>query len=414
MPGPLDPARYRELFDGVQDILYVRDIEGVLLDVNEAAARFFGVPRDELIGKTLHRRTDDSPAQSLQATNEILFRRGIDRSTVELQNAAGDVRVLEATTTLVRDDAGRPAAAYGVMRDVTDSVRLQKSLAETNDALLRTAAILTLEKERAERGLAEAERMREVADRARAEVAADHERKTRELEDARAVHLALLPHQLPRVPHIDVAVHMQSATEVGGDYYDFSVGEDGSLTVVTGDATGHGLKAGILVATAKSYFQTLSKRSAPREILHAMSIAFGNLGVPSLYMCLMLLRIHERQASVLGAGMPPFFVRRPHGAVERIEIAGTPLGVRTKPTFDGRVIDFDRGTSILLFSDGLPDLANESDCELGYERIEATFAATADGEPAEATLARVVGAAAEWCGRRAPADDLTAIVLRAV
>src|SRR5438132_1264217 len=104
LDGPLDPAHYREVFDGVQDIIYVRDMDGVLLEMNEAGARFFGRTREELVGGTLHRHSEDEPARSLRATNELLFRNGVDRSTVEMQNGAGEMRILEATTTLMRDD----------------------------------------------------------------------------------------------------------------------------------------------------------------------------------------------------------------------------------------------------------------------------------------------------------------------
>ncbi len=47
---------------------------------------------------------------------------------------------------------------------------------------------------------------------------------------------------------------MKTATEVGGDYYDFSTKKDGSLNVCLGDATGHGMKAGTLVSMMKSIF----------------------------------------------------------------------------------------------------------------------------------------------------------------
>ena len=51
---------------------------------------------------------------------------------------------------------------------------------------------------------------------------------------------------------------MKPATEVGGDYYDFHLGEDGTLTVAIGDATGHGLKAGTMVAAVKGLFLSLA------------------------------------------------------------------------------------------------------------------------------------------------------------
>ena len=50
---------------------------------------------------------------------------------------------------------------------------------------------------------------------------------------------------------------MFTATEVGGDYYDFDLGDDGTLTVAIGDATGHGMRAGTLVTATKSLFQAL-------------------------------------------------------------------------------------------------------------------------------------------------------------
>ena len=361
---------YREVFDRVQDIIYVRDMNGVILDINEAGARFFGTTKEEVIGRTLHRSLDDEQARSLQATNALLLADGLDRSTVELQNAAGETRVVEATTTLIRDEHDAPLGAYGVMRDVTEMVALQRRLAE------------------------------------------DNARKTEELEEARRVHLALLPKQIPRLPNVEVAVEMRTASTVGGDYYDFAVADDGSLAIALGDATGHGLKAGIFGATAKSYFQTLANRSAPRELLETMSGAFQNLGIASLYMCLMLMRVRDRQVSVVGAGMPAFFVRRRHAGVERIEVAGTPLGIRRKPSYEGRVLDFDPGTTMLLFSDGLPDLVDAHERELGEKAISDCLASNGD-QSADEILARVLALADEWSGGCAAGDDVTVMVVRA-
>jgi serine phosphatase RsbU (regulator of sigma subunit) len=205
---------------------------------------------------------------------------------------------------------------------------------------------------------------------------------------------------------------MRNASEVGGDYYDFAVAADGTLTIAMGDVIGHGFRAGIYGATAKSYFQTMSA-AAPREILETMSAAFRNLGIPSLYMCLMLVRIRARQASIVGAGMPAFFVRSRNGDVERMEVAGTPLGAQRNPVFEGRVIDFDPGTTLLLFSDGLPEMCAEENPERGEAAIEACFGEVSD-ESAENTLTRVLGCADERCGGRAPADDVTVMVVRAV
>jgi PAS domain S-box-containing protein len=369
-PESLGTAQYREVFDRVQDIIYVRDLDGVLLDINDAGARFFGRTKENLIGRTLHHTNDDQAARSLRTTNELLLQQGVDRSTVELRNAAGELRIVEATTSIMRDERGVARGAYGVMRDVTESVELQRSLAAAN------------------------------------------ERQTRELEEARLVQLALLPAHVPQLEHLDIAVRMRNATEVGGDYYDFAVADDGALTIAMGDVIGHGFRAGIYGATAKSYFQTLSS-APPREILETMSSAFRNFGIASLYMCLMLVRIRDREASIFGAGMPAFFVRRGAESVDRIEVAGTPLGAQRKPAFEGRVIAFEPGTTMLLFSDGLIELCDEEDPESGEAAILSCLAGAPD-ETAEETLNRVLAFADARSDGRPPADDVTVMVVRAI
>ena len=104
-----------------------------------------------------------------------------------------------------------------------------------------------LSKEKAAAELREANLRAQLAE-------AESARKTRELDEARNLQLSMLPKQLPKLPHLDIAVYMKTATEVGGDYYDFHVHADGTLTVILGDATGHGMMSGMMVSIMKSLF----------------------------------------------------------------------------------------------------------------------------------------------------------------
>ena len=49
----------------------------------------------------------------------------------------------------------------------------------------------------------------------------DNARKTEELETARVIQNGFLPVSVPDLPFLDIASFQKSATEVGGDYYDF-------------------------------------------------------------------------------------------------------------------------------------------------------------------------------------------------
>jgi serine phosphatase RsbU (regulator of sigma subunit) len=129
-----------------------------------------------------------------------------------------------------------------------------------------------LSKERERQRIQEAE-LRAIAAEAQSKaMEAENEReKTKELEEARQLQLSMLPKDLPQLPHLDIAVYMKTATEVGGDYYDFHIGLDGTLTVVLGDATGHGMKAGTMVTTTKSLFNVLAPNPNIVDTFHEMT-----------------------------------------------------------------------------------------------------------------------------------------------
>ena len=102
------------------------------------------------------------------------------------------------------------------------------------------AASLALENAQlVERMLAEARR--------RQEIEAENQQRAKEMEEARQLQLSMLPKGVPHLPHVEIAASMKPASEVGGDYYDWRLSADGTLTIAIGDATGHGLKAGTMV-----------------------------------------------------------------------------------------------------------------------------------------------------------------------
>ena len=158
-------------------------------------------------------------------------------------------------------------------------------------------------------------------------VQAENERKTKELEEARTLQLSMLPRELPQLPHLDIAVYMQTATEVGGDYYDFHVGLDGTLTVVIGDATGHGMTAGTMVTTAKSLFNSYAPNPDILYSFQEITRCIRQMNFSKLSMCLTMVKIQGNRLKMSTAGMPPSFIfRRDTRVVEEHLFQAMPLG----------------------------------------------------------------------------------------
>ncbi len=240
----------------------------------------------------------------------------------------------------------------------------------------------------------------------------ENERKSKELEEARQLQLSMLPRQLPELPNLDIAVYMRTATEVGGDYYDFHVGLDGSLTVVIGDATGHGMKAGTIVTASKSLFSTHAANPDILFTFKEMTRCLKKMDLHLMSMCMTIMKIHQNQLSLSSAGMPPALLHRSgNGKVEELLVKGMPLGTFDDFPYEMKDTTLNPGDTILLMSDGLPELFNADKEMFGYERISEIFAEHA-GHSAEDIIRELTQAGSKWVNEEDPQDDVTFVVLR--
>jgi len=241
---------------------------------------------------------------------------------------------------------------------------------------------------------------------------AENERKSMELEEARQLQLSMLPKKLPQLPNLDIAVYMQTATEVGGDYYDFHVGLDGTLTVVIGDATGHGMKAGTMVTTAKSLFNSYAPNPDILFSFSEITRCIKQMNFGKLSMCLTMLKIKGDKMEISTAGMPPSFIfRSDTKIVEEHMFQGMPLGTMEKFPYELKDTTLKPGDTILLMSDGLPELANEKEEMYGYKKIRNGFEDVAEKSP-EDIISFLKNEGSSWVNNEAPDDDVTFVVIK--
>jgi serine phosphatase RsbU (regulator of sigma subunit) len=289
------------------------------------------------------------------------------------------------------------------------SLHLSRRFAQTNRELRRQLA----EVERLSAEKLVEERRAQQQEMARRLLAAEVERKTAELEEARRLQTSLLPRELPRLPNLLAAARMVTATEVGGDYYDFDVGEGGEVTVAIGDATGHGLRAGTLVTATKGLFGVLAREPDLRSALSRSAASIRRMNLRALAMALTLVRFRGGVLRVAAAGMPPVLVHRAaDDSLQALPLAGMPLGAMAHFPYAEEVVTLEPGDTVLLMSDGLPERLDPADEMLGYERTAELFReAAAAGDPAD-IVERLFAAGDHWARGRPTDDDVTLVVLR--
>lgn len=264
---------------------------------------------------------------------------------------------------------------------------------------------IRVKEERATARLREAELRAQMSE-------AENERKSKELEEARQLQLSMLPKELPELPHLDIAVYMKTATEVGGDYYDFHIGMDGTLTAVLGDATGHGIKAGTMVTAAKSLFNSYASNKDILFTFQEMGRCIKQMHFQNLSMCMTMLKIQNDKISMSSAGMPPVYIyRKDSDNVQEYQFEGMPLGTMTSFPYKIKECKLNSGDVILLLTDGLPELKNNIDEQFGYRKVRNAFLEMSDSEP-EDIITNLKEAGSEWVSDKDPDDDVTFVVIK--
>lgn len=244
------------------------------------------------------------------------------------------------------------------------------------------------------------------------ELKKEYRRKTRELESARTIQLNMLPQAIPSDPDYRFSFSMKTASEVGGDYYDYQVAGDRSLTFGIGDATGHGLQASVMVTAIKLLFAEHASTADITDFLTRASRSISLMGFHRLYMAFGIGRLANHTLELAGAGMPPALVYRTESkALEPLDLKGLPLGSRVEFPYSKITTVIRPGDVVVLMTDGLAESFNADGEMLGYERVSQLILEVVHKSPEE-IIHHLNQASAQWLNGSPQDDDMTFFVFK--
>lgn len=129
-------ARYRELVDNANDIVYTHDLQGAFTYVNAAGVRTYGWSAEELSSMSINDIVDPDHLELARAkTLEKIFGDSDVTLPYPILTRSRDGREIwvEVNTRIVRNNEGAPVAVQGIARDVTARHQAEEALARTQD-----------------------------------------------------------------------------------------------------------------------------------------------------------------------------------------------------------------------------------------------------------------------------------------
>jgi serine phosphatase RsbU (regulator of sigma subunit) len=240
------------------------------------------------------------------------------------------------------------------------------------------------------------------------------ERMERELELARQVQQSMLPHHFPEVEGYSLSAQNEPARQVGGDFYDVIVLDDDHFAVVIADVADKGMPAALYMALTRSLLLAEARRAySPRAVLiniNRLLLELGEMGGFVSVFYGVVDRLTRRMTYARAGHERPLLLRE--GQVQQLSGEGAVLGTleESQLNLSEEQVNLISGDRIILYTDGLTDVADADGRFSGHARLEVLLQARAS-LPAEQICSAIFADLASFRGQAEQFDDMTLLVL---
>jgi phosphoserine phosphatase RsbU/P len=189
-----------------------------------------------------------------------------------------------------------------------------------------------------------------------------------ELEMAREIQLAILPHEIPRISGLEIAARYIPMSLVAGDFYDFIVVDEKHVGILVADVSGHGLPAALIASMLKTAFAAQAPHACdPARVLSGLNQSlcgkFKNHFVTGAYV---FVDMEKNSIKYAGAGHPPLLLwRQSSAAASEVLENGLLLGFFKDAPYSVVEVCVQPGDKAVLYTDGILETRSPSKEEFG-------------------------------------------------
>ena len=235
-----------------------------------------------------------------------------------------------------------------------------------------------------------------------------------ELNVASQIQQSILPTQFPRGDNYEVYASMEPARNVGGDFFDVLILEDGLLGLAIADVSDKGVPAALFMMSSR----TLLKGAAigmgePGSVLGEVNQLLHEDNDTGMFVTILYAVYNPFSGDFTfanGGHNSPLIVH-PDGSSSLLPLTGgIALGVVPDMPYQQQSIRLDPGDLMFLYTDGVTEAMNEEGEEFGVERLQEVFASKPPSSTKEANEA-VFSAVSDFAGDTPQSDDITCLAV---
>ncbi len=249
---------------------------------------------------------------------------------------------------------------------------------------------------------------------------AQHMRVEKEIEIARESQYKLMPLQPPTGEGFDVYGFFLPSFEVGGDYFDYVLTKDQEgkpkvLTMVVVDVSGKAMRAAMPAIFTSGLLLSRMKEDTPERILTQVNEPiFVRTDKRTFITCAMAqYNFETKTISVVNAGHCKPIIKR-NGVADFVQTPEPrlPLGFKPDTEYHAQEFKLKKGDVFLLYSDGLPEAANEQGERFGFDEVPRMLERIHTENLSSNEIAQEIKRTVQKFSNYQLADDTTVICLK--
>ena len=214
--------------------------------------------------------------------------------------------------------------------------------------------------------------------------------------------------------NIDMKCCLNTAKEVGGDFYDYFFIDENRMCFLIADVSGKGTPAALFMMTAKTIIKDYALfKESTSEILNEANVRLCENNKESMFATVWIgiLDIRTMTLQYTNAGHNyPILQRKGKGCEELETVHGLMLAAFENTQYNQSEIHLEKGDRLLLYTDGTTEAHNKDNELYGVERVERMLEETRDCS-GETTLDRMVENINTFAKGVSQFDDITMVII---
>jgi len=242
-----------------------------------------------------------------------------------------------------------------------------------------------------------------------------------ELEEAQGIQMSLMPQSDPDIPGFDITGICVTASEVGGDFFDYIKINQNELGLAVADVSGKQMQGAMNAVMTNGILQLAAQEletDGPSEIMAKMNTILTRRmkNDTNVTMIFGILHSEQKTFNFCNAAHHAHPILCRDGQVETITSSGFPLGMKPDITYPLYQVQLQKGDAIILMSDGIIESIDEDGVMYAEtNKMEKLLQGVTADTPASEIRDRLVNDAIQHgADEDLRDDDITVIVIRMV